>query len=176
MTGTGAGAIVSQLDPAARARPRRATRSLRSRRQAVGRSRAVQTAGEKLETAYPPRRAAAAQMRGALRAYLSDQALDAKAAYDVVLAADEAFINAVGHAGGAGDAIRVSASVSKSEVSVEVRDGGAGFTYLRSHQRSIPDVRRPDGRGVFLIESLMDEVSVSSGARGTVVRMVRHLA
>jgi len=176
MTGTGAGAIVSQLDPAAWARPGRVTRSLRRSRPAAGRSRAVRTAGEKLETAYPPRRAAAARMRSALRAYLSEQVLDAKAVYDVVLAADEAFINAVGHAGGDGCVIRVSASVSKSEVSVEVRDGGAGFTYLRSHQRSIPDVRRPDGRGVFLIESLMDEVSVSSGARGTVVRMVRHLA
>ena len=115
-------------------------------------------------------------MRRALRAYLSEQALDATAVYDVVLAADEAFINAVGHAGGVGDAIRVSASVSTSEVSVEVQDGGAGFTYLRSHRRSMPDVRRADGRGVFLIESLMDEVSVSSGTRGTVVRMVRHLA
>ena len=176
MTGTGAGAIVSQFDPAARARPRRATRSLRRRGPPVGPTRAARTAGEKLETAYPPRRAAAAQMRRTLRAYLSGQALDAKAVFDVVLAADEAFINAVGHAGAVGDAIRVSASVSKSEVSVEVQDGGAGFTYLRSHQRSIPDVRRPDGRGVFLIESLMDEVSVSSGARGTVVRMVRHLA
>jgi anti-sigma regulatory factor (Ser/Thr protein kinase) len=115
-------------------------------------------------------------MRRALGAYLADQDLEAKAVYDVVLAADEAFINAVGHAGGVGDVIRVSASVSESEVSVEVQDGGAGFTYLRSHQRSIPDVRRPDGRGVFLIESLMDEVSVSSGTSGTVVRMVRHLA
>ncbi|HEY5168247.1 MAG TPA: ATP-binding protein [Thermoleophilia bacterium] len=176
MTGTGAGAIVSQFDPAARARPRRATRSLRRRGPPVGPTRAARTAGEKLETAYPPRRAAAAQMRRALRAYLSEQSVDAKAVYDIVLAADEAFINAVGHAGGVGDAIRVSASVSESEVSVEVQDGGAGFTYRRSHARSIPDVRRPDGRGVFLMESLMDEVSVSSGTRGTVVRMVRHLA
>lgn len=115
-------------------------------------------------------------MRSALRVYLSEQALDARAVYDVVLAADEAFINAVGHAGGVDDSIRVSASVSKSEVSVEVQDGGAGFTHLRSRQRPIPDVRRPDGRGVFLMESLMDEVSVSSGTKGTVVRMLRHLA
>jgi len=115
-------------------------------------------------------------MRRALRAYLVEHTVDAAPAYGVVLAADEAFINAVSHAGGADDMIRVSACVSKSEVSVEVQDGGGGFTYRRSHPRSVPDVRRANGRGVFLIESMMDEVSVRSGRRGTAVRMARRLA
>jgi anti-sigma regulatory factor (Ser/Thr protein kinase) len=125
---------------------------------------------------YPPRRALAAQMRAALRAYLAEQALDADVAYDVVLAADEAFINAVIHAGGAGDVIRVSACVSESEASVEVRDGGGGFTFRRSDAHSVPDVHCPNGRGVFLIESMMDEVRVRSGRSGTSVRMTRRLA
>jgi anti-sigma regulatory factor (Ser/Thr protein kinase) len=113
-------------------------------------------------------------MRQALRAYLSEQALDAHVIYDVVLAADEAFINAVGHAD-ADDPIRVTACVSESEASVEVRDGGGGFTFRRSDTPPVPDLRRASGRGVFLIESLMDEVSVRSGRRGTTVRMARHL-
>ena len=113
-------------------------------------------------------------MRQALRAYLSEQALDANLIYDIVLAADEAFINAVGHAEAAEDLIRVTARVSESEASVEVQDGG-GFTFRRSHPPSLPDVRRANGRGVFLMESLMDEVSVRSGRRGTIVQMVRHL-
>jgi len=115
-------------------------------------------------------------MREDLRAYLAEQALDAAAAYEVVLAADEAFINAVIHARGADDVIRVSACVSQNEAAVEVQDGGRGFTYRRPDRRSVPDVRRPNGRGVFLIESMMDEVSVRSGRRGTTVRMVRRLA
>jgi anti-sigma regulatory factor (Ser/Thr protein kinase) len=130
--------------------------------------------GARLETAYPPGRASAAQMRQVLRAYLSEQALDANVVYDVVLAADEAFINAVGHADG-DDLIRVTACVSESEASVEVRDGGGGFTFRRSDTPPVPDLRRAGGRGVFLIESLMDEVSVRSGRRGTTVRMARHL-
>jgi len=130
----------------------------------------------KLATAYPPQRASAAQMRKALRAYLSEQALDAGVAYDVVLAADEAFINAVSHAGAADELIRVTACVSESEASLEVQDGGGGFTLRRSDPRSVPDVRRPNGRGVFLIENMMDEVSVRSGRRGTTVRMVKRLA
>jgi anti-sigma regulatory factor (Ser/Thr protein kinase) len=115
-------------------------------------------------------------MRKTLRAYLAEQALDANVAFAVVLAADEAFINAVVHAGGADDVIHVSACVSESEASLEVRDGGDGFTWRRSDPRSVPDVRRPNGRGVFLIESMMDEVSVRSGRSGTTVRMVRRLA
>jgi anti-sigma regulatory factor (Ser/Thr protein kinase) len=129
-----------------------------------------------LETAYPPRSASAAQMRQALRAYLFEQALDATVVYDVVLAADEAFINAVGHAEAADDLIRVTARVSEGEASVEIQDGGGGFTLRRSEPLFVPDVRRVRGRGVFLMKSLMDEVSVNAGRRGTTVRMVRHLA
>jgi anti-sigma regulatory factor (Ser/Thr protein kinase) len=134
------------------------------------------TTGERLETVYPPRRAVVAKMRKALRAYLAEQALAANVVYDVVLAADEAFINAVSHAEAADDLIRVTACVSESEAAVEVRDGGGGFTFRASDPRSVPDVRRPNGRGVFLIECMMDEVSVRSERRGTTVRMVRRLA
>jgi len=128
-----------------------------------------------LDTAYPSRGASAAQMRQALRAYLSEQALDAKVISEVVLAADEAFINAVGHAGAADDLIRVTARVSKSTASIEIRDGGVGFTLRRADPPSVPDVRRTKGRGVFLMQSLMDDVSVRPVRRGTIVRMVRRL-
>jgi len=129
-----------------------------------------------LDTVYPPQGASAAQMRRALRDYLAAQALDAAVVCDVVLAADEAFINAVGHAEASDDPIRVTACVSESQASVEIRDGGGGFTLSRSEAPPVPDVRRVRGRGVFLMKSLMDEVSVRSGRRGTTVRMVRHLA
>ncbi len=130
----------------------------------------------RLETSYPPRCASAAEMRRALRAYLFAQALDATVIYDVVLAADEAFINAVGHAQAADDPIRVTARVSAGDALVEIQDGGGGFAYRRSDSPEVPDVRRTTGRGVFIMERLMDEVSVRSGRSGTIVRMVRHLA
>jgi serine/threonine-protein kinase RsbW len=133
------------------------------------------TGSEQLETAYPSRSASAVHMRRALRAYLSRQALDASVIYDVVLAAEEAFINAVGHAEVRDGLIRLTARVSDGEASVEIRDGGRGFALRRSDTPPVPDVRRDHGRGVFLMESLMDEVSVSSGRGGTVVRMVRRL-
>jgi anti-sigma regulatory factor (Ser/Thr protein kinase) len=133
------------------------------------------TTRERLEAAYPSRGESAAQMRRALREYLSERALDAGVVYDVVLAADEAFINAVSHAEAADGLIRVTASVSDGEAAVEVRDGGGGFELRPPGQWPFPDVRRTSGRGVFLIERLMDEVSVRSGQRGTTVRIVRRI-
>ena len=177
MNGNDTGSVGSQLLSVAHVRHRDGGRAAqRPRNCANGRWRVARAAEERLETAYPPRCASAAQMRQALRAYLSERALDANVIYEVVLAADEAFINAVGHAEAADDLIRVTARVSEREASVEIQDGGGGFTYRRSDSPSVPDVRRTNGRGVFLMESLMDEVSVRSGRRGTAVRMVRHLA
>ena len=177
MTAIDRGSIGSQ--PVSVARPRRRHGSRDAQRPGRGgseRSRAERAAGEKLETAFPPRCGSAGQMRQALRAYLSGQALNATVVYDVVLAADEAFINAVSHAEAADDLIRVTACVSESEASVQIQDGGGGFAYRRSSPRSVPDVRCANGRGVFIMESLMDEVSIRSGRGGTIVRMVRHLA
>jgi anti-sigma regulatory factor (Ser/Thr protein kinase) len=114
-------------------------------------------------------------MRHDLSTYLSRRAVDATVASQVVLAADEAFINAISHSG-SDDMIRVLACVSGSEATVEVRDSGSGFAYRRSRPGPIPDVLRPSGRGVFLIETIMDDVSVVSGKCGTTVRMVRRLA
>lgn len=139
------------------------------------RSPAERTGGERLEAAYAPRRASAAEMRRALRSFLAEQSLGSTTASQIVLAVDEAFINAVVHAGGGDAPIRVSACVRENEVSIEVRDGGGGFTYRRPAGRSVPDVGGTCGRGVFLMESMMDEVSVRTGRRGTAVQMVKRL-
>ena len=57
-------------------------------------------AAARLSRSYSPRRASAARMRRALRAYLALQGVDARvAAQDVVLATEEAFINALVHGG-----------------------------------------------------------------------------
>jgi serine/threonine-protein kinase RsbW len=132
-------------------------------------------ADERLQEAYPAKSASAAHMRRALRAYLARQAVDEGTAYAVVLAADEAFINAVAHSG-AGGPVRVTACVAEGRASVEVQDAGDGFTYSRSHARRKPDALLPSGRGFFLMEHVMDQVSVASGRHGTTVRMVRRLA
>jgi serine/threonine-protein kinase RsbW len=132
------------------------------------------TPGSKLEIALRPRGASAARMRQALHIYLAQQCVGATVASQVVLAADEAFVNALAYAGG-GDPIRVIVCARDGEVSVEVRDHGDGFSLDSTHPGTVPDVRGLHGRGLFLIQSMMDEVAIESGASGTTVRMVKRL-
>lgn len=92
-------------------------------------------------------------MRRALRAFLVRRAVEPVVVAQVVLAADEAFVNALAHGGG--DVVRVSARVTQAEAAVEVRDRGAGFSPPAS-RIAAPDVDSPHGRGLFLMERLMD--------------------
>jgi serine/threonine-protein kinase RsbW len=114
-------------------------------------------------------------MRRDLRAYLLEHSLDQRAVNEVVLAAEEALINAIAYAGDAEGAILVSAWVRRGAASVEVRDVGGGFDVRGIEPGTTPDAERLHGRGLFLIHSVMDEVEITSGARGTTVHMVRRL-
>jgi anti-sigma regulatory factor (Ser/Thr protein kinase) len=114
-------------------------------------------------------------MRSVLRTFLDGCGVDQEVIAPVVLAADEAFANAVTHGHGK-RAVSVSARVSRRQISVEIRDHGRGFAPRRHRPRPVPDTSRVHGRGVFLIEGLMDEVEIRPRRHGTTVRMVRRLA
>ena len=130
---------------------------------------------ERLQCAYLPRRGSARDMRCALRAYLDERSLDTRVVNDVVLAADEAFINALIHAGDEG-VILVSAWVEDGEASVVVRDLGRGFDATALTRAALPDQDQPHGRGLFLIRAVMDQVRITSGRTGTTVQMIRRIA
>lgn len=136
-------------------------------------SRATQK--QSLQLAYLPQRTSAAGMRAALRAYLTERGVGASAVNDLVLAADEAFINAIVHAGEEA-VILVSALVDKGEAKVEVRDLGYGFDLGKCCVDGRPRRDRAHGRGLFLIHQMMDEVQITSGRGGTTVQMVRRIA
>ena len=129
----------------------------------------------RLRADFRPRRESASEVRRVLRTFLDGRGVDRAVIAQVVLAADEAFANAVTHGHGK-RAISVSARVSRRQVSVEIRDHGRGFAPRRSRSRPVPAASRVHGRGVFLIEGLMDEVEIRPGRHGTTVRMVRWLA
>lgn len=133
-------------------------------------------AAARLSRSYSPRRASAARMRRALRAYLASQGVDARVVRDVVLATEEAFINALVHGGAEERAIHVSAWVSRGTAFVEIEDGGRGFSFRASKVRVPPDVRLSHGRGLFLMQTIMDHVTVRTGKKGTTVRMTRRIA
>ena len=87
-------------------------------------------------------------------------------AYEILVAGGEACANAVAHAYPPGEASYVlEATRLEHGVEVLVRDFGEWRAPRSGSQ----------GRGLELIEELMDEVEVDRGAAGTTVRMRRAL-
>ncbi len=95
--------------------------------------------------------------------------------FAVHLALEEAFINAIRH-GNKMDAtkkVRIDYSVASDKVEISMTDQGDGFD-----PEAVPDPRigknlyKPEGRGLFLINSYMDVVKFNES--GNSVRMVRY--
>ena len=105
-------------------------------------------------------------MRRSLGSWLDGAGADEDEAYDVVVAVGEAAANAVEHAYGPTEA--------EFEVSVEV-DGGDVQITVTDQGRWRPARGRNRGRGMDLMEQLMDEVRVETGEGGTAVIMRRRL-
>lgn len=127
-----------------------------------------------LQLSLPPRRASAGIFRATLREHLARNAVPAALAEDVVLACEEAFINALMHSGDVEGEIACSVSVADERVEVVVCDHGCGFDSATLDLSATPDPLRAHGRGLFLIHYVMDEVELSS-QEGTEVRMIKFL-
>ena len=93
--------------------------------------------------------------------------------FDIEVALREALANAVIHGNGEDPSKRVYVSCRcyiDGEVSIKVRDEGEGF-----HSSTVPDPTTPEnrrlthGRGIYLMNTLMDEISFERG--GSVVQM-----
>lgn len=95
-------------------------------------------------------------------------------ALNVPVALTEALANAMlrGNGDDRAKEVRVRAVVDATRLVVEVEDEGAGFDLEAcTGDPSAPgQLTREDGRGLFLMRSLMDEVCCERGA-GTIVRL-----
>jgi serine phosphatase RsbU (regulator of sigma subunit)/anti-sigma regulatory factor (Ser/Thr protein kinase) len=122
--------------------------------------------GERLELTLPADPESLATMRRQLTRWLRAAGADDAEAYEILVAAGEACANAVAHAYPPGEASYVLEAVrTEGGVEVTVRDFGA-WRAPRSGSR---------GRGLKLIDQLMEDVEVDRGATGTTVRMGRAL-
>lgn len=100
---------------------------------------------------------------------LRERGLDADDQERIELALQEALANAVRH-GCKGDATKQLQCLvtcdDTGEIGIVVRDPGAGFD-----PQAVPDpldksnLFKPSGRGIYLINQLMDEVSFAEGGR-----------
>jgi anti-sigma regulatory factor (Ser/Thr protein kinase) len=129
--------------------------------------RSVALAPARLELKLPAEPLELGALRRGLRRWLAQCEASDEESYDIILACNEAAANAIEHAYGPGDAsVEVDVALSGSEVAITVRDFG-------SWRESRADNR---GRGLELIEAMMDSVSVVTRPdEGTEVRMTRKL-
>jgi PAS domain S-box-containing protein len=111
----------------------------------------------------PTQPEALASMRALLRRWLRDAGGELEIS-EVVTACGEAATNAIEHAG-AGGPFEMSGRLAGGVVEIEVRDFGS-WRAPREGDR---------GRGLSLMRSLMDSVSVTPSPEGTTVRLRRTL-
>jgi len=110
---------------------------------------------------------ALSSVRQSLERWLTDAGTSRTDAHAIKVACGEACANAIEHAYRPGDAaFRIEASRANSEVLIVVRDFG-GWREPRGTDR---------GRGLPLMEALMDFVQVDPSSEGTTVQLRRRLA
>lgn len=131
---------------------------------------------------------AAAEYVGLVRLTLSGILNRAGATYDDIedtkIAVSEAVTNAVKHAykGDIKGDVLVGYVIFEDKVEVIVSDSGKSFDYERAKSELGPyqeneniDFIREGGLGLFLIESLMDEVNVKKDS-GVTISMTKYIA
>jgi serine phosphatase RsbU (regulator of sigma subunit)/anti-sigma regulatory factor (Ser/Thr protein kinase) len=121
---------------------------------------------DRLLTRWPARSESLAQVRHLLRRWLRHEGATDDEIYDVTVACQEACANAVEHAYAPGEeAFEVEAVRLGDDVEISVRDHGQWRRARGTHR----------GRGMPMMEALMDSVHVQHTAEGTVVVLRRSL-
>jgi serine/threonine-protein kinase RsbW len=111
-------------------------------------------------------------LRVDVAAFLSAHQVSAEHASDILLALTEATTNAARHSGSSEADVHVV--FFDHTVAVTVSDDGVGFDLGRVDLSCPPHPLSSDGRGLFLISSVMDSVEVTCQG-GTRLRMTKHL-
>ena len=110
--------------------------------------------------------------RELLRDYLHAHCTDARLVADVVLCLEEACTNVIRHSG-VREAMHVALHFDGDALICRVRDRGRGFDTTSFDPDAVPDPLAGDGRGLFIISSIMDELRLRCD-RGLEVVMVKH--
>jgi len=122
--------------------------------------------GDELSTRWPAQPESLASVRHLLRRWLRHHGAIDDEIYDITVACQEACANAVEHAYAPGsEAFEVEARIIGRTVEIAVRDRGQWRRARGSHR----------GRGMPMMEALMDSVHVQHTADGTAVVLRREL-
>jgi serine/threonine-protein kinase RsbW len=114
-----------------------------------------------------------ARLRERLRAWLDDNAVDTDDARGIVLAVSETAANAIEHGYGCDGVgiVSVRARLDDGLIELAVRDEGTWRDRNGGNRPGESD----RGRGLRIVEALVDDVSIDHGDGATVVRMTRKM-
>jgi anti-sigma regulatory factor (Ser/Thr protein kinase) len=126
------------------------------------------------EYRFSPTPATIPLSRHLLADWLEHLDLDDGERADLLLVASELCSNAVRHASGLPGSLFLRAWAEGDAVVVEVEDDGSGFEPTVFYDDDLPDPEAEQGRGLYVVEALADELSVSRSDDHTVVRAVRR--
>jgi len=89
----------------------------------------------------------------------------------------EALVNAIKHANTTdpNKEVRIRISVSDTELLIKVYDNGQGFDLNLVSCTTCPDPLSEQGRGIYIIRSLMDSVEYRKDDGGNVLEMKKRL-
>jgi anti-sigma regulatory factor (Ser/Thr protein kinase) len=115
--------------------------------------------------------------RQAIRDFVALYAVDS---IDLIeLAIGEACANAVEHGSPAGSlnqfTVRCGVRPEFGEIIFEVEDEGYAFPHAKLTSKRTPDLESEGGRGLFLINQIMDDVALLDSHRGCVLRMTKRI-
>ena len=93
----------------------------------------------------------------------------------IAISVIEAGTNAIqhGHALEAGQLVDMIFEIQENGLVVTVHDEGPGFEPVQENEPSPPDLLSTRGRGIFIMRSMMDEVTFDF-SKGTTVRLVKY--
>ena len=128
-----------------------------------------------MELEYPAEPRVISEIRRKFEAFVAPLELPVEFVDDVKMAISEACGNAICHGSpqGASARLRIRSAVGDDQLVVEVADEGPGF--VPTHTGPPQEEWRTNGRGVFLMCALMDDVHFEAMSTGTRVRLTKKL-
>lgn len=114
-------------------------------------------------------------VRRLCKSALDDLGVEDSCVGDIELAVTEACTNVLKHAHGTADIYETTVEISDNECTIRVIDSGQGFdANAEGRGEQIDDAE--DGRGIFLIRALVDNVRfISRPEEGTIVHLEKSL-
>jgi serine phosphatase RsbU (regulator of sigma subunit)/anti-sigma regulatory factor (Ser/Thr protein kinase) len=122
---------------------------------------------------FTPNGAGVSLARHLLEDWVVRVPVEADATDDILLVASELCSNAVRHASGQPGGVALRAWVDGADIVLEVEDDGGGMSWPEALDE-LPDPDAEQGRGLFLVHALSDDVSSEISPQQTVVRAVKR--